>query len=60
MMGRALGVAANHGKQKQVEREHKGNGGNTLGTHFPNKYSDSFLLKEVECMNKVCENCHYL
>lgn len=32
--GSAQGVAADHGKQKEVEREEKGNGWDTLGTHF--------------------------
>jgi len=36
-----MGVGASHGKQKKDEAEEKGNGCNTLGTHFPNTF---FLL----------------
>jgi len=29
-------LGANHGKEKKIEGEEKGNGCNNLGTHFPN------------------------
>jgi len=38
---RNKGLGANHGKEKKIEGEEKGNGCNTLGTHFPITFSSN-------------------